>query len=43
MYLPLILVKVISRSQSICFKARQLLLSNLELTVENREMHRYAA
>jgi hypothetical protein len=31
-----------SRSQSICFKARQLLLSNLVLTVENREMPHYA-
>lgn len=42
-YLPPILVTVSSRSQSICFKALQLLLSNLVLTVENREMHRYAA
>lgn len=32
-----------SRSQSTCFKARRLLLSNLALTVENREMPRYAA
>jgi len=37
------LVTVSSRSQSICFKARLLLLRNLVLTVENREMHRYAA
>jgi hypothetical protein len=32
-----------SRSQSICFKARQLLLRNLVHIVENREMLRYAA
>jgi hypothetical protein len=32
-----------SRSQSICFKARQLLLRNLVPIVENREMLRYAA
>ena len=42
-YVPLILVKNSSRSQSISFKARQLLLSHLVLTVENREMHRFAA
>ena len=41
--LPVILVTVFFRSQSICFKALQQLLSNLVLTVENREMHRYAA
>ena len=38
-----ILLTVSSRSQSICFKARQLLLSNLVLTLENREMHHCVA
>ena len=42
-FLLLLVTVITSRSQSICFKARQLLLSNPVLTVENREMHRYAA
>jgi hypothetical protein len=43
-YLPHILVTVYSsRSPSICFKALQLLSSNLVLTAENKEMPRYAA
>jgi hypothetical protein len=42
-YLAVILLTLSFRSRSISFKARQLLLSNLVLTVENREMHRYAA
>ena len=42
-YLPLNKVTVSSRSQSISFKAHQLLSSNLVLTVENREMQHYVA
>jgi hypothetical protein len=44
-YITLIKLEVTtsSRSQSTCFKAPRLLLSNLALIVENREMPRYAA
>jgi hypothetical protein len=42
-YLAVNLFTLSFRSRSISFKARQPLLSNLVLTVENREMHRYAA
>ena len=38
----IVTVAISPRLQSICFKARQLLLNNLVLTMENREMHLYA-